>query len=204
MFGKGIGEAQNLWDEIEIEGKQETLGIYSHQDDTWLRLRLTEKGAARLAELASKQSSAWRGLGVSILHELLLPDLLGLRAAADAEVRPLGARGHRWTPEGRPSGSRRDGPNRITSSIPARRLGSSRIGRGCAGDQPSRRADATYARSTYFYPKLLSGMVFNSLGVESRTRSLGRVVIPIATSPQEAPPQATWNSRLRFARRMWR
>lgn len=161
VFGKGIGEAQNLWDEIEIEGKQETLGIYSHQDDTWLRLRLTEKGAARLAELASKQSSAWRGLGVSILHELLLPDLLGLKDLPT----PKYVHSVQEVIDGLQKGDQagRDATGQTGSQAPFQLAALVRPASVEDVRAISLHGERMPAKSTYFYPKLLSGMVFNSL-----------------------------------------
>ena len=57
--------------------------------------RITDAGRARMAEVAAEHSEAWRGLGVSILHRLVIDDLLGRQGPAQAELRPPGRRSGR-------------------------------------------------------------------------------------------------------------
>ena len=77
VSAQGASAAESVWEEIAVEDQQSTLGFYCRKDDTWVLARMTEAGAALLAGVASDQSEQWRGLGVSILHQLVIAKLLG-------------------------------------------------------------------------------------------------------------------------------
>ena len=74
--GNGPDRARSLWEEIEMEGDQATLGLYTAADDQWTLVRLTDAGRKRMAEVATDHSADWQGLGVSILHRLIVDTLL--------------------------------------------------------------------------------------------------------------------------------
>jgi uncharacterized protein (DUF1015 family) len=74
--GSGPERARSLWEEIEVEGDQSTLGLYTAADDRWTIARLSDAGRAKMAEVASEHSADWQGLGVSILHRLIVDTLL--------------------------------------------------------------------------------------------------------------------------------
>ena len=74
--GSGPDRATSLWEEIETEDEQGTLGLYTAEDDAWTLARVTEAGRKKLAEVASDRSDDWRSLGVSILHRLVVDTLL--------------------------------------------------------------------------------------------------------------------------------
>jgi uncharacterized protein (DUF1015 family) len=73
---EGPERAPDLWEQIEIEGDQGTLGLYTHRDRRWILARITDAGRARLEAAAPEHSADWRGLGVSILHRLIVETLL--------------------------------------------------------------------------------------------------------------------------------
>lgn len=160
-FGSGISTANDLWEEIEVEGAQSTLGVYSHKDDAWLRIRMKATGAERLAELAPKQSSAWRSLGVSILHELVLPNLLGLTGLPS----PKYVHSIDEVIEGLTHGDQagRDATGQLGSQAPFELAVLVRPASVEDVRTISLQGERMPAKSTYFYPKLLSGMVFNPL-----------------------------------------
>ena len=74
--GSGPERARSLWEEIEVEGDQATIGLYTAADNQWTLVRLTDAGRERMAEVASEHSDDWQGLGVSILHRLIMETLL--------------------------------------------------------------------------------------------------------------------------------
>ena len=100
-----------------------------------------------MAEVATEHNDDWRGLGVSILHRLVVETLLGAQGPAQARVRPPGRRSGRGPPH--------------AASYPLAALVMP------ATVDHIRRISMTGermpAKSTYFYPKLLSGLVINPL-----------------------------------------
>src|SRR6185312_15075510 len=75
-IAKGADFAPSLWEDLEVVNEQGRLAFYTAADDTWTHADITSDGMARMAQLAGEQSEAWRGLGVSILHKLVLENLL--------------------------------------------------------------------------------------------------------------------------------
>ncbi|HMO86094.1 MAG TPA: DUF1015 domain-containing protein, partial [Lacipirellulaceae bacterium] len=74
--GEGPHRALSLWEEIEAEGEQGTFGFYTAEDNRWTLARLTAAGRKRMAEVAADHCPEWQGLGVSILHRLVVDTLL--------------------------------------------------------------------------------------------------------------------------------
>lgn len=161
-FGQGPEAAAGLWEDIEVGGSQEVLGIYTAQDDCWSRLELTAEGMTRLAEIAAEHCDHWRGLGVSILHRLLMDDCLRLKELPTPKyvhsIEELVEGLKRGDEVGRDAtGQSGDGqPFQLAALVMPASVtdieGVSQFG------------ERMPAKSTYFYPKLLSGLVFNQLG----------------------------------------
>jgi uncharacterized protein (DUF1015 family) len=144
----GAGEAapRACWEQIEADGSQAILGFGTVADDGWHVARLTNPAA--MTELAKDHSPEWRGLAVSVLHVLvinkLLPDRLGaapkceyvhlLREVTDA------AAGNRC---------------QLAALVPPATMG--------YVEQIAGHLEKMPPKSTYFYPKLLTGLLFNSL-----------------------------------------
>jgi hypothetical protein len=150
-----------LWDEIQLEGDQATLGLYTAADNQWTVARLTDAGRRKMARVATDHSSAWQGLGVSILHRLVIDTLL------DAPNLPA----PKYV---------RDIEEVVRGLKQGDRAGRDATGQTGTGDRfelaalvmPAKvehiRAISSHgermpAKSTYFYPKLLSGLVINPL-----------------------------------------
>lgn len=74
--GDGPSAAATVWDEIAVADEQGTLGLYTRQDQRWMLATINDAGRNRIAELAKEHSGDWQGLGVSILHRLLVENLL--------------------------------------------------------------------------------------------------------------------------------
>lgn len=139
--GHGTAAAQSAWDAIEADGSQALLGFGTVVDDGWHIARLTKPDA--MAALAPDKSPAWRGLAVSVLHVLVLGELLKggtcryvhlLREVTD-DVAAKGCQLAALVPP-----ATMEHVEQIASGL-----------------------ETMPQKSTYFYPKLLTGLVFNSL-----------------------------------------
>ncbi|WP_442482571.1 DUF1015 domain-containing protein [Aeoliella sp. SH292] len=157
--GNGPDRALSLWEEIEVEDEQGTLAFYTAEDDAWTLARITETGEAKLAEVASEMSDDWRSLGVSILHRLVMDTLLAVpNLPAPKYVRALSE-----VPEGLRAG---DSAGR---DLTGQEGSGGRFELACLVmpatvehiRQISSNGERMPAKSTYFYPKVLSGLVIN-------------------------------------------
>jgi uncharacterized protein (DUF1015 family) len=131
---------------MQADGKQDVLGLGTVADGNWQLARF--RAPERMAELAKEHSPAWRGLAVSILHVLILgkrmPEKLGgqpnceyvhlLRDVTDATAAKA---------------------CQLAILVPPAQMSHVEEIAGNLEKMPP--------KSTYFYPKLLSGLVLNSL-----------------------------------------
>ncbi|QEH32968.1 hypothetical protein OJF2_14600 [Aquisphaera giovannonii] len=143
--GEGEAGCREAWEEIEAGGEQDVLGFGTVADGAWALARLRSDEA--MDRLAPKQSPDWRALGVSVLHVLALDHLLG-GSGGKASCRYVHL------------------IREVTDDVAAR---------GCdlACLVPPARMEHVEAiasnletmppKSTYFYPKLLSGLVLNPI-----------------------------------------
>jgi uncharacterized protein (DUF1015 family) len=159
--GNGPDRARSLWEEIELEGDQATLGLYTAKDDQWTIARLTDAGRRRMAGVAADHSADWQGLGVSILHRLVMDTLLDaanlpapkyvrdveevVRGLAEGDAAGRDATGQQG------SGSRFE----LAALVMPATVEHIRT--------ISSHGERMPAKSTFFYPKLLSGLVINPL-----------------------------------------
>ncbi len=160
-IGVGPEQAGALWQEIAIAGQQNKLAFYTAQDDTWTLALATEAGSQQLAKLAAEHSSDWQGLGVSILHRLVIETLLGLNDLP----KPMYVH------------SVQEVVDNLKSGDKAGRDATGQMGSGGRFELAALVMPATVehvrlisehgermpAKSTYFYPKLLGGMVVHPL-----------------------------------------
>jgi uncharacterized protein (DUF1015 family) len=159
--GNGPDRAIGLWEEIEAEDEQGTLAFYTAEDDAWTLARITDAGRERLAQVASDRSDDWQSLGVSILHRLVIDTLLDApNLPAPKYVRALD-----------------EVPTGLTEGDSAGRDLTGQEGSGGRFElaalvmpatlehirQISSHGERMPAKSTYFYPKVLSGLVINPL-----------------------------------------
>jgi len=145
--GEGPRAAHAAWEMIESDGDQGMLAFYTAKDRRWSLARLTPLGKVRMREVASERSEDWRGLGVALLHRLVTDTLLGAKNLPKPTYVHL--------------------VEEVVQELES------------GGDYPlaamflpptldhiqavSRHLERMPAKSTYFYPKLLSGLVFNPL-----------------------------------------
>ena len=146
IAGEGSDLAPTIWDEIESGGRQETIGLFATKDDRWVLATLSDAGRSRLAAVASDHSDAWQSLGVSILHRLVIETLLGGRELP----KPTYVRLLEEVVGGLNSGE---------YSLAALVMPATLEDIHTISEQNERMP----AKSTYFYPKLLSGLVINPL-----------------------------------------
>jgi uncharacterized protein (DUF1015 family) len=138
-----VASAREAWETIELDGSQAMLGLHTKADDAWLTARFTNP--ALMADLAPDHSDDWRELAVSLLHVAVLGKLLPGGAAKCRYVHLLSE----------VEESIAAGGCDLAALVPPATMGHIERIAGSHEKMP--------AKSTYFYPKLLTGLVFNSL-----------------------------------------
>lgn len=146
VAGAGPGLAHTVWEDIVTGNDQGTIGLFTRKDQQWTVARVTDAGRAKMAEVAGEHSEEWRGLGVALLHRLIAETLLAPSEPPEAKYLHL--------------------VEEVVDELNS-------------GDYPlaalvmpatvqhirsiSLQGERMPAKSTYFYPKLLSGLVINPL-----------------------------------------
>jgi uncharacterized protein (DUF1015 family) len=144
--GEGPETAATVWEDIETGGNQGSIGLWTQKDGRWLIATLTDAGRAQMAELSPEHTEAWQALGVSLLHRLVIGDLLGQKELPKPTYVHL--------IEEVIDGLRTGGYPLAAVVMPATVHDVRTISMG---------GERMPAKSTYFYPKLLSGLVINPL-----------------------------------------
>lgn len=145
----GVGEqaARDTWEMVAADGSQAAFGFGCAADGGWLYARLLDEQL--MATLAPEHSSAWQELAVSRLHKIVLEKLLPQRFPSSS---PACTYVHRL--------------DEVTAALKA-----NACQLGCLippatidhVDEIASGRETMPPKSTYFYPKLLTGMVFYSL-----------------------------------------
>lgn len=146
VVGEGSDLANRVWEEIEMEGDQGQIGFYTAKDQRWVLARITPVGQKKMAELSTDHSADWHGLGVAILQRLVLENLLGATNLPKAHYVHL----VQELIDGVETGEFALSALVMPATVQHIQAISSHLER-----MP--------AKSTYFYPKLLSGLVINPL-----------------------------------------
>jgi len=149
--GKGAKLATELWEDIETSSNQGQLALYCTKDDTWVMATINEAGKKKMAEVASERSSDWQGLGVAILQRLVVETFLGVPEPPKPKYVHLVEEVIEGIEQGDPEG----GTFPLCVLVMPATLEHIR--------QISENKERMPAKSTYFYPKLLSGLVFNPI-----------------------------------------
>jgi uncharacterized protein (DUF1015 family) len=79
IVGRGPDNAGAVWAEMDRLDEQWIMALYSLASDEWTRISGRQEAVDRMAVIASEHSSDWQGLGVAVLHRLVFEDALGLR-----------------------------------------------------------------------------------------------------------------------------
>ena len=146
--GEGYRTAHRAWAEIEMLEDQGTMALYTAKDGKWNLLQLTEAGREKMAEVAKGHQPEWQELGVAILHSLVIDTLLGLKGhekpkyvhEVEEVVETL-----KSEPETYPLAA-------LVMPATVQQI-----------QDLSMVRERMPAKSTYFYPKLISGFVFKPL-----------------------------------------
>ncbi len=144
--GTGSEGARATWEWIETDGSQELLGFGTAADGVWQIGRF--RAAPLMAELASEHSPAWRSLGVAVLQRVILEKLLpeaGMKTPTCQYVHLLKEASDAVAAK----------QCQLAVLVPPATMGHV--------EQIAGNLEKMPPKSTYFYPKLLSGLVFHSL-----------------------------------------
>ncbi|MDR1268358.1 MAG: DUF1015 domain-containing protein [Planctomycetaceae bacterium] len=144
--GNSPDAAYQVWQRIEKEKRQDAIGLHTAKDGKWLLTTITQSGRDKMNETAAGHHPEWRELGVSLLHCLIIETLLGNKDypkptyvhQVDEVVTEL-----------------KQGNYPLAALVMPATVGHIK--------SLSILGDRMPAKSTYFYPKLIVGFVFNPL-----------------------------------------
>jgi len=145
VFGS---DAQACWEHLEMDGAQSVLG-FGTSDGQWFAAKLRDLSV--MNGLAPDHSDEWRGLGVSILHKLVLEKLVREKIGGTPSIRYV----HLMREVTDAAAAKEF---QLACLVPPATMGHV--------EQIAGQREVMPAKSTYFYPKILTGMVFNSLKKE--------------------------------------
>ena len=144
--GAGDQGARDAWETLEADGGQDLLGFGTVADGVWQTARL--RPSPLMERLAPDHGPAWRGLAVAVLHVLVLDHLLAPALNAKPQCRYV----HLMREVTEATAAKEC---QLACLVPPATM---RHVEEIAGN-----LEKMPPKSTYFYPKLLSGLVFNSL-----------------------------------------
>ncbi len=145
VIGAGADAARMTWELIEADGTQELLGFGTVADGVWQTARF--RAPEQMAQAAAEHSEAWRGLAVAVLQRVVLEKTMAQRGGAPKcqYVHLLRA---------------------VNDAVAAKQCQIAALVPAATMDHVAQIAgnlEKMPPKSTYFYPKLLSGLVFHSL-----------------------------------------
>jgi len=143
---EGPQAASDVWRILENAADQGTLGFFTRRDGIWSVARIRAEGREMMDQVAADHSPEWRRLDVAILHRLVVHRLLGVEELPEPKYVHLVSE----VVEGLQSGE-----------FPIAALVAPASVRDIR--DVSTQGERMPAKSTYFYPKLCSGLVFNPL-----------------------------------------
>lgn len=144
-----VGEyksAAEAWDAVVADGTQSVLGFGTPADGQWRVAKLKDHEA--MDSLAPDQSTDWRALAVSILHKLVLEKLVAEKLESKLDCKYVHL------------------IQEVTDAAKAKECSLAVLVPPVTMNHVQKIAgnrEKMPPKSTYFYPKLLTGMVFNSL-----------------------------------------
>ncbi|QDT05573.1 hypothetical protein K227x_39740 [Rubripirellula lacrimiformis] len=156
LVAGGLQVAGTVWGQMETSNDQGLIGLYAVKDDSWLLCRATDQAAVRMAQIEPDKSDDWRSLGVSLLHRLVIDELLESAGhpkptyvhEVDEVIGGMQGQGSQAESDG-------DDPYTLAALVMPATL--------AHVEAISLHKERMPAKSTYFYPKLLSGLTFNPL-----------------------------------------
>jgi uncharacterized protein (DUF1015 family) len=147
-IGHGEKGVHDAWESIEADGSQDLLGFGTVADGVWQTARF--RSPQLMADRAANHSPAWRGLAVSILHVAVLDHLLSQATGGKPECKYV----HLLREVTEATAAKQC---QLAALVPPATM--SHV------EQIAGNLEKMPPKSTYFYPKLLTGLVFNSLKV---------------------------------------
>ncbi|EAQ78710.1 DUF1015 domain-containing protein [Blastopirellula marina] len=153
IVGQGAELADTIWTDIATGDEQGKIGFYCPVDNTWVMANFNEEGQAKMSEIAAEHSGDWQALGVSILHRLVIETLLDAKELPKANYVHLVSEVVEGIQQGDPENGGQPYP--LAAIVMPATIDHIRT--------ISEHGERMPAKSTYFYPKLLSGLVFNPL-----------------------------------------
>ena len=144
--GQGDPAARDTWELVQADAGQAVLGFGTVADGIWqtARFRMPET----MASLAPQHSPAWRSLAVSVLHVVVLGKLIAESLGGQPTCRYV----HLL--------------REVTEDVAAKRCQLAVLvppARMKHVEEIAGNLEKMPPKSTYFYPQLLSGLVFNPL-----------------------------------------
>lgn len=148
VAGEGSDLAEMIWDQIEVEAEQHTVGLYCPADQRWIIAKLNDEGRAKLEQISPDKSTEWRSLGVNILHKLILETLLQ-RTSSDVVHST-----HELIERLEHGVAANDGETLALAALVAPLS-------WAAVCNVAEHGESLPHRSKHFYPQVLNGLVFN-------------------------------------------
>ncbi|HKB03843.1 MAG TPA: DUF1015 domain-containing protein [Gemmataceae bacterium] len=139
-----VASGREAWETIELDGSQTLLAFHTRSDGAWQTARFVNP--ALMAELAPDHSAEWRELAVSALHVAVLDKLLPTAVGGSPNCKYV----HLLSEV-------EDAIGTCDLAVLVPPAGMEHV-ESIAGNR-----EKMPPKSTYFYPKLLTGLVFNSL-----------------------------------------
>ncbi len=156
-LGSGIDAAIACWQRMESENRQGLMALFATGDSQWVICDAAAGASEEMQRLAAEHSQQWRDLGVSLLHRLVIDKLLGAAGhPKPTYVHQVQEVIDALRGEATLSENESDEPFSLAALVMPARLSDV--------EAISLHKERMPAKSTYFYPKLLSGMVFHTLG----------------------------------------
>jgi len=146
VAGAGPEQAGEVWEDVVTSGDQEVMALFTRKDNRWTIAQLTPQGREKMDQVAVDHDPAWRQVGVSLLHRLVLRTLLELDENPPAH----------YVHDAQQVAFRlREGQYPLAAMVMPASVQHIK--------QVSLSGERLPPKSTYFYPKVLSGLVFNPL-----------------------------------------
>ncbi|MDR2757491.1 MAG: DUF1015 domain-containing protein [Planctomycetaceae bacterium] len=144
--GNSPDDAYQVWKRIEKEKRQDAIALYTAKDQKWLLTTITQSGREKMKETAIGHHPEWCELGVSLLHCLIIETLLENKNYPKPTYVHLVDEVITELKQGNYPLAALVMPATVEHIKSLSMLG-----------------DRMPAKSTYFYPKLIAGFVFNPL-----------------------------------------
>jgi len=141
-----VASGREAWDTIELDGSQSLLAFHTKADGVWQTARFVSP--TLMADLAKEHSEEWHDLGVSVLHVAVLNQLLPAATGGTANCKFVHLLGE-------VEAAIASGGCDLAALVPPATMDHV--------EQIAGNLEKMPPKSTYFYPKLLTGLVFNSL-----------------------------------------